>query len=43
MQSFVQVQWIGPNNDTFFQEWTDDAYQLHPVTKEEVWFNHAQV
>jgi alpha-ketoglutarate-dependent taurine dioxygenase len=38
-----EVQWIGPNKDTFFQEWKDDACQLHPVTKEKVWFNHAQV
>ena len=37
------VQWIGPKNDTFFQSWQDDAVQLHPVTKEKVWFNHAQV
>ena len=37
------VQWIGPNKDTFFQSWKDDATQLHPVTKEKVWFNHAQV
>ena len=37
------VQWIGPTNDTFFQSWQDDAVQLHPVTKEKVWFNHAQV
>eukprot|EP00571_Detonula_confervacea_P014043 CAMPEP_0172310948 /NCGR_PEP_ID=MMETSP1058-20130122/13360_1 /TAXON_ID=83371 /ORGANISM="Detonula confervacea, Strain CCMP 353" /LENGTH=456 /DNA_ID=CAMNT_0013023969 /DNA_START=104 /DNA_END=1475 /DNA_ORIENTATION=+ len=39
----AKVKWIGPNNDTFFQEWTDEATQLHPVTNEKVWFNHAQV
>jgi hypothetical protein len=38
-----KVQWVGPNEDTFLQEWKDDAIQLHPVTKEKVWFNHAQV
>ena len=38
-----QVQWVGPKKDTFYQEWTDDATQLHPDTKEKVWFNHAQV
>ncbi|KAL7525073.1 hypothetical protein ACHAXR_000847, partial [Thalassiosira sp. AJA248-18] len=38
-----EVQWIGPNEDNFFQEWNDDSCQLHPVTKEKVWFNHAQV
>mmetsp|Transcript_8802 Transcript_8802/g.15313 ORF Transcript_8802/g.15313 Transcript_8802/m.15313 type:complete len:477 (+) Transcript_8802:462-1892(+) len=37
------VQWIGPKKDTFYQEWKDDACQLHPVTMEKVWFNHAQV
>lgn len=37
------VNWVGPNNDTFHQEWTDEATQLHPDTKEKVWFNHAQV
>ena len=31
-----QVQWVGPDEDTFFQEWEDDATQLHPVTKEKV-------
>mmetsp|Transcript_3288 Transcript_3288/g.5082 ORF Transcript_3288/g.5082 Transcript_3288/m.5082 type:complete len:463 (+) Transcript_3288:84-1472(+) len=39
----AEVQWIGPNNDTFFQEWMDEACQLHPDTKEKVWFNHVQV
>lgn len=37
------VEWIGTNRDTFYQEWQDDACQLHPVTREKVWFNHAQV
>lgn len=35
-------QWVGPNNNTFFQTWTDEAVQRHPVTGETVWFNHAQ-
>mmetsp|Transcript_17204 Transcript_17204/g.32291 ORF Transcript_17204/g.32291 Transcript_17204/m.32291 type:complete len:466 (-) Transcript_17204:151-1548(-) len=38
-----EVQWVGPNKDTFFQEWEDDACQHHPITKEKAWFNHAQV
>jgi len=38
-----QVHWVGPDKDTFYQEWKDEACQLHPVTKEKVWFNHAQV
>ena len=38
-----KVQWIGPNEDTFLQEWIDEPFQLHPSTKELVWFNHSQV
>lgn len=38
-----EVHWVGPDKDTFYQEWKDEACQLHPVTKEKVWFNHAQV
>mmetsp|Transcript_5697 Transcript_5697/g.6389 ORF Transcript_5697/g.6389 Transcript_5697/m.6389 type:complete len:470 (-) Transcript_5697:141-1550(-) len=37
------VQWVGPNKDTFMQEWMDDPCMLHPVTNEPVWFNHSQV
>eukprot|EP01083_Nonionella_stella_P118438 353576_1 len=37
------VQWIGANQDTFLQEWVDEPFQLHPVTREHVWFNHTQV
>jgi len=38
-----QPQWIGQNNDTFYQEWKDEPFVRHPVTKETVWFNHLQV
>jgi hypothetical protein len=38
-----EVQWVGPNKDTFLQEWIDEPFQHHPVTNEPVWFNHAQV
>ncbi len=34
------VRWI---DDTFCQEWVDQATQLHPITNEPVWFNHTQV
>jgi len=37
------VKWTGQSNDTFTQEWIDDPSQLHPITKERAWFNHAQV
>mmetsp|Transcript_17556 Transcript_17556/g.36884 ORF Transcript_17556/g.36884 Transcript_17556/m.36884 type:complete len:473 (+) Transcript_17556:117-1535(+) len=37
------VQWVGPNQDTFLQEWKDEPCQYHPITNECVWFNHAQV
>jgi hypothetical protein len=37
------IKWIGPNQDTFLQEWIDEPFQLHPVTGETVWFNHSQV
>jgi hypothetical protein len=36
-------QWVGPNKDIFFQEWIDEPFQKHPVTGEDVWFNHSQV
>ena len=36
-------QWIGPSKDTFFQEWVDEPFQVHPRTSELVWFNHSQV
>lgn len=38
-----EVNWIGPDKDTFLQEWIDNPFQIHPVTKESVWFNHSQV
>jgi hypothetical protein len=37
------VQWIGPDHDTFLQEWIDDPFQRHPITNELAWFNHSQV
>mmetsp|Transcript_8548 Transcript_8548/g.12416 ORF Transcript_8548/g.12416 Transcript_8548/m.12416 type:complete len:450 (+) Transcript_8548:176-1525(+) len=36
------VQWVGPNKDTFRQEWVDEPFQLHPTSNEPVWFNHIQ-
>jgi Taurine catabolism dioxygenase TauD, TfdA family len=36
------MKWTGRNNDVFVSEYTSDAVQLHPQTKEPVWFNHAQ-
>eukprot|EP01082_Thalassiosira_pseudonana_P003892 g3503.t1 g3503 contig12:2202300-2203580(-) len=38
-----QPRWIGDNEDTFFQQWEDEPTQLHPITNDRVWFNHAQV
>ena len=37
-----QPRWIGDNEDTFFQQWEDEPTQLHPITNDRVWFNHAQ-
>jgi len=31
------------NGDTFVSSWESEAFQLHPVSKEPVWFNHSQV
>jgi len=30
-------------DDLFVSTWTSEPFQLHPVTKEPVWFNHSQV
>jgi hypothetical protein len=38
-----EVQWVGPNKDTFLQEWIDEPFQRHPITNEEAWFNHSNV
>ena len=38
-----EINWVGPNQDTFYQEWTDDPFQIHPDTGDHVWFNHSQV
>ena len=39
----LPVRWEGRNRDTFVSEYNDEPFQLHPDTKEPVWFNHAQV
>ena len=39
----MPVEWTGKDNDTFVSETISDAFQVHPVTGEPVWFNHAQV
>jgi alpha-ketoglutarate-dependent taurine dioxygenase len=36
----IPVTWDG---DTFVSVSKSDAFQLHPITKEPVWFNHTQV
>jgi alpha-ketoglutarate-dependent taurine dioxygenase len=36
----IPVEW---NGDTFVSVSKSDAFQLHPITKEPVWFNHTQV
>lgn len=38
-----EIKWVGANQDTFLQEWTDEPFQVHPDTGEPVWFNHSQV
>lgn len=39
-QEGIPVEWDG---DTFCSVTIQDAFQLHPETKEPVWFNHTQV
>ena len=39
----MPVRWEGRNNDTFVSEYTAEPFQLHPETKDPIWFNHAQV
>jgi alpha-ketoglutarate-dependent taurine dioxygenase len=39
----MHMRWEGRNNDTFVSEFVSEPFQLHPITKEPVWFNHAQV
>lgn len=39
----MPFRWEGRKNDTFVSEYTSEPFQLHPDTKEAVWFNHAQV
>lgn len=36
-----EVHW--ENGDTFVSSWQSEAFQLHPISKEPVWFNHSQV
>ena len=39
-QEGTPVQWKG---DTYVSTTQSEAFQLHPITKEPVWFNHTQV
>jgi alpha-ketoglutarate-dependent taurine dioxygenase len=39
-QEGIPVEWDG---NTFVSVSKSDAFQLHPITKEPVWFNHTQV
>lgn len=39
----ILMRWEGPNNDTFVSIIDSEPFQLHPITKEPVWFNHTQV
>jgi len=39
-QEGTPVEWKG---DTFVSTTQTEAFQLHPITKEPVWFNHSQV
>jgi hypothetical protein len=39
----MPMRWEGKNKDTFVTEFQSEPFQLHPQTKEPVWFNHAQV
>jgi alpha-ketoglutarate-dependent taurine dioxygenase len=39
----MPVRWEGRNHDTFVSEFVSEPFQLHPETKEAVWFNHVQV
>ena len=39
----LPVQWTGPDQDVFVSVTESPAFQLHPVTKRLVWFNHTQV
>jgi alpha-ketoglutarate-dependent taurine dioxygenase len=42
-QEGTPMRWQGNNNDIFVSEFESEPFQLHPETKEPVWFNHAQV
>lgn len=39
----LPVRWEGPNKDIFICEYVSEPFQLHPISREPVWFNHAQV
>lgn len=39
-QEQTPCEWHG---DTYVSTFRTEAFQLHPVTKEPVWFNHTQV
>ncbi|KAG7351421.1 taurine catabolism dioxygenase TauD/TfdA family protein [Nitzschia inconspicua] len=42
-QLSMPVRWEGSNNDTFVSEFSSEPFQLHPITEEPVFFNHANV
>ena len=39
----MPMRWEGRNKDIFVSEFMSEPFQLHPVSREPVWFNHAQV
>ena len=39
----MPLRWEGRKNETFVSEFTSEPFQLHPESREPVWFNHAQV
>ena len=39
----IPYEWQGEDQDVFVSTTQSDAFQLHPVTGEHVWFNHTQV
>lgn len=39
----LPMKWTGRNKDTFVSQFISEPFQLHPISKEPVFFNHAQV
>ena len=39
----LPIRWEGRKKRTFVSEYDSEPFQLHPDTREPVWFNHAQV